>query len=301
MCSETAGPSWRIRALRTLLRAVPRGRYRLLDALAPTRGQLIAPLAPELGAARFECDLSDALAREVCFTGLYEPPVTRVFQRHLRRGGTVVDAGANWGYFSLIAAALCGPEGQVLAIEPDPRQFAALSRNLALNGFTQVHAAQAAAASRAGSVTLVGYEDGAANRGVSRVTGGVDAEGAPGRFAATAVTVDALTEPYPAVDLVKIDVEGAEDLVLAGMQAGLAAQRYRAILLELHPALLRARGVDPESCITLLTRCGYRGWTIDAAPAAYRRAVDPAAPIDSLLRPLDEWRQSAWPHLLWLC
>ena len=105
----------------------------------------------------------------------------------------------------------------------------------------------------------------------------------------------------PRVDLVKIDVEGAEDLVLHGMQAGLAGRRYRAILLELHPGLLQARGVDPESCVRLLRDRGYRGWTIDASPAAYRRAIDPQAPIEPLLRPLDEWRGSAWPHLLWLC
>ena len=293
--------AWRIRALRTLLRRVPRGRYRLLGALAPRHGHLVAPLADELGAARFHCDLSDSLSREVCFTGLYEPPVTRVFQRHVRRGGIVVDAGANWGYFSLIAAALCGDEGQVIAVEPDPRQFEALARNVALNGFAHVQAVRAAAAGAAGQLTLIGYEDGEGNRGVSRVAAATEDDLPSRRFETPAVTIDALTPASAVVDLVKIDVEGAEDLVLEGMRAGLAARRYRAILLELHPGLLRARGVDPESCIARLRDCGYRGWTIDASPAAYRRAIDPAAPIEPLLRPLEEWHRSAWPHLLWLC
>jgi FkbM family methyltransferase len=295
------GPPWRVRALRGLLRRVPRGRYGLLASVAPSRGRFTARLADDLGGARFDCDLADALSREVCFTGLYEPPVTRVFQRHVPGGGTVVDAGANWGYFSLIAAALCGPQGRVVALEPDARQFEALSRNVALNGFAHVTAVRAAAAASAGSLTLIGYEDAAANRGVSRVTAPRDDESAAGRFQVPAVTIDATTSRYAAVDLVKIDVEGAEDLVLQGMQDGLAARRYRAVLLELHPGLLQARGVDPASCVRVLIENGYRGWTIDASPAAYRRAIDPAAAVEPLLRPLDDWRRSAWPHLLWLC
>jgi FkbM family methyltransferase len=284
-----------------LLRRLPRGRYRLLAAFAPSRGRLIATLADELGAARFDCDLSDSLSREVCFTGLYEPPVTRVFQRHVPRGGTVVDAGANWGYFSLIAAALSGADGRVIALEPDPRQFEALSHNLSLNGFTHVQPLPAAAAAVAGQLTLAGYDDDAVNRGVSRVIGSPDGEESSRRFTVQALTIDAVTAAFAAVDLVKIDVEGAEDLVLQGMREGLASRRYRAILLELHPGLLRARGVDPESCVQLLLDYGYRGWTIDASPAAYRRAIDPALDVETLLRPLMEWRAAAWPHLLWLC
>ena len=290
--------NWRERILRGFLRRVPRGRYRLLDLLAPSRGRVIASLADDLGGARFEADLSDSLSREVCFTGMYEPPIARVFQRHVPSGGTVVDAGANWGYFTLIAAAACGRGGRVIALEPDPRQFDALNRNVAMNGFTQVRTLRAAAAASAGTVSLVGYDDRDANRGTSRLA--APGEGAGHHFEAAAETIDAITGSMT-VDLVKIDVEGAEDLVLQGMQPGLAMKRYRAILLELHPALLRTRGLDAEVCVRRLLDAGYRGWTIDASPAAYRAAIDPDVPIEDLLRPIDEWRRSAWPHLLWLC
>src|SRR5688500_3774521 len=115
-------PPWRIRALRGLLRRLPRGRYRAL-ASAPARGRSTSRVAEEIGGARFDCDLSELLSREVCFTGLYEPPVTRVFQRQLRPGGTAIDVGSNWGYFTLLAAAAVGTSGAVIALEPDPRQF----------------------------------------------------------------------------------------------------------------------------------------------------------------------------------
>ena len=293
---------WRIRALRGLLRRLPRGRYRAL-ASAPDKGRFTARLAVEVGGAMFDCDLSDLLSREVCFTGLYEPPVTRVFQRQLRPGGTVMDVGANWGYFTLIAAAATGPSGAVVSLEPDPRQYETLARNIEMNGFTHVKPVRAAASAQAGRVTLVGYADDEENRGVTRIAGGAD-RGAPDatrQFEVDAVTIDGLMPPVREVDLVKIDVEGAEDLVLEGMRDGLALHRYRAVLLELHPRLLQARGVEPEACIRLLQQYGYRGWTIDASERAYRRAIDPGRSIEPLLRPLEEWRLTPWPHLLWLC
>ncbi len=119
-------------------------------------------------------------------------------------------------------------------------------------------------------------------------------------FAVPFIALDEIAGTAP-VDMVKIDVEGAEDLVLAGMRDGLSGRRYRAILLELHPALLQARGVDPMTCVRLLLDHGYSGWTIDGSPRAYRRALAPSSSPEALLQPLDDWRNSPWPHLLWLC
>src|SRR5262249_26777278 len=145
---------WRVRAVRGLLRLTPRGRYTLLGTIAPSRGRFIGRLAGDVGGARFDCDLHDLLAREACFTGLYEPPVTRVFQHYARKGGSVADVGANWGYFTLVAASAVGSTGSVLAFEPDPRQFAALSHNVALNAFQCVTAEQAAVSNAGGRVKL---------------------------------------------------------------------------------------------------------------------------------------------------
>ncbi|MGH9409003.1 MAG: FkbM family methyltransferase [Vicinamibacterales bacterium] len=285
--------------LRAVVRHVPRGRYRLVSA-APARGRFIASLSHDLGGARFHCDMSNELSREACLTGMYEPPVSRLIRAHVTAGGTMVDAGANWGYFSLVAAAAVGPNGTVLALEPDPRQFAALTANAALNKYDRIDARQVAAATGDGQATLHGYNDSDTNRGVSRLDD-APGDGPVGRsFTVRCIALDDLVGGA-CVDVVKIDVEGAEDLVLGGMRRGLNARRYRTIVLELHPALLRQRGVEPETVIQTLADHGYRGATIDMSASAYRRAIHRSIRPDSLLLPLDRWHESRWPHLLWRC
>jgi FkbM family methyltransferase len=276
---------------------MPRGRYAVLSRWGPRQGRFVTRLSRDLGGALFDCDLADAIAREACLTGYYEPPVTRVMQRLAAPGGTIVDAGANWGYFSLLAAVAAGDQGSVIALEPDPRHFARLTRNVEMNRFTSIRALQVAAASRDGIVTLAGYADDAENRGVSRIA---DRANTAHRFDVSCTTIDRVTASCARVDVVKIDVEGAELDVLGGMRDGLASARYASIVLELHPALLQEQGVDPAECIQALLGHGYRGYSIDLAPQAYRSATAPDTPVEALLRPLDEWRGSPWPHLLWL-
>jgi FkbM family methyltransferase len=281
--------------MRAALRRLPRGSYRFLSAM-PHMGRFHATLAQDVGGARFACDLSDTIAHEAYFTGIYEPPVTRVVQAYLSGGAVCVDAGANWGYFTLVAAAAVGAAGRVIALEPDPRMRDALEENVDLNGFVQVATLAVAAASHEGRGRLAGYADSSANRGVSRLA---DANASGPVFDVRCATIDDLTADVRRVDLLKIDVEGAEYDVLRGMRDGLASSRYGAIVLELHPELLRARGVSPAACIDLLRDAGYEGWTIDVSPRTYRRARDPRVRCDELLGPLDAWTRAPWPHLLW--
>jgi FkbM family methyltransferase len=293
---QPARPLW-VSIARAVISRMPRGRYAVLSRWRPRRGRFVTQLGIEAGGAWFACDLGDAIAREACLTGLYEPPVTRIVQRWLPRGGTLVDAGANWGYFSLLGAAQVGPAGRVIALEPDPRQFARLRANVALNGLTNVTALAVAAGAREGIATLIGYAEGADNRGVSRVAE-IGAAGA--HYEVRCATIDALTASCRRVDVVKIDVEGAEPDVLNGMHTGMGERRYAAIVLELHPGLLRGGGIDPAACVEVLASHGYRGWTIDLSAHAYRMAADPRAGIERLLRPLGDWPTMTWPHLLWL-
>src|SRR5438309_11327765 len=90
-------PRW-VRLAVPLLRRLPAGRYRIMEWLCRNRPAVfLARMPSAAGQFSFRCDLGDLIAREVCFTGCYEPQETTLVQTILRPGMTFVDVGANWG------------------------------------------------------------------------------------------------------------------------------------------------------------------------------------------------------------
>jgi FkbM family methyltransferase len=297
----TSGPPLAIRLARRLIPRLPLGRYRASRALSrvPFSPFYAAMPAPEDGLV-FECDLRDVIARDVCLAGVYEPQETLVVRSTLGPGLTFVDVGANWGYFTLLAAALVGPTGHVVGIEPDPRLLLRLRRNVDANRLTWVRVLDVAVAEAEATVSLRGYSARSENFGVSRVVAGALA--GPDVFQVRARALDDVLRGFERVDLVKIDVEGGEAGALAGMRRLLAARVVRRLLLELHPAELAELGRSVHDVYGPLADAGYRGFTIDHAPATTRRAAyGRPGDVAALLRPLEPGRAlDAWPHQLWL-
>lgn len=295
-----AAPLW-VELSRRLVRALPRGRYPLMSWLCrnPPR-----PFIASLDVARprmsFVCDVRDAIAREACFMGYYEPQETVVVRSLLEPGRCFVDVGANWGYFSLLGAGLVGPAGRVIALEPHPALFAALAENLRRNGLSHVTALRVAASDRDGEMNLAGFAGDGENSGLSRLTDEPDPS-VP-NFKVPARTLEELLDEQGVgtVDLLKMDIEGGEGAVLPSLARGLSAGRYRHILLELHPAALERQGRSAAALIDGLLAHGYRAWSVDHSREAFRRAAYrlPETP-GSFLRPLDSRASLAdWPHLL---
>ena len=303
MAELRAAPAW-VRLAAAAVRLAPAGRYRAMNRLCRRPpAAFLRRLPAELGGYSYACDLRDSIAREVCFTGRYEPQDTALLRRLLKPGMTFVDVGANWGYFTLLAAHLVGSGGRVLSVEPDPRLYGVLCENVERNRLRQVSAHRVAASDRDGTLTLAGFDESGGNFGLSRVVEEEPDGGA--RFSVPARSLDALLDEqggFGRVDVLKMDIEGAEDLALAGMRAGLAGGRYRCVLLELHPTLLAERSRSVGEVVGLLAGAGYRGWRIDHTPAATRRAAySSRVRVGEFLSPLgrDEPLE-AWPHLLWL-
>jgi FkbM family methyltransferase len=130
---------------------------------------------------------------------------------HVRPGYRFIDIGANVGAYSLFVAARAGRDARVLAVEPQPGVFAKLSTNIGLNPFGTIKAVACAVADKAGDLTL--FLD-ARNEGESSMR-------TLRSSAANAVKVPAVplaqllvSEGFAHVDAMKIDVEGAEDLIL---------------------------------------------------------------------------------------
>lgn len=153
--------------------------------------------------------------------GTNELPVQEAIRDHLSPGAVFFDVGANVGFFSLLAARLVGPTGAVHAFEPVPANAACIRANVAANRF--------------GNVTVwpmaVGRAPGTATMRLARHPGGAtlagDLQDPAGTLTVEVVTLDGLVGrgALPAPTLVKVDVEGAEADVLAGMTAVLDEHR----------------------------------------------------------------------------
>ncbi|MET0626549.1 MAG: FkbM family methyltransferase [Pyrinomonadaceae bacterium] len=293
-------PRW-VALGRRAVRVLPRGRYPLMSWLCRRPGRpFVSPLDVTRRRLSFVCDLGDAIAREACFMGHYEPQETVVVRSLLGAGGCFVDVGANWGYFTLLAADLVGPAGRVVALEPHPSLFAALEENVGRNRLTRVTPLRVAAADRDGEMNLAGFGRGVENSGVSRLTDEPDPS-TPNFNVPTRLLETVLDEHgVGPVDLLKMDIEGGEGLVLPTLAGGLSSGRYRRILLELHPAALARRGQSAAGLVEMLLGYGYRGWRIDHSRAAFRRAAYRLPPSpESFLLPLDPAALTAdWPHVL---
>jgi FkbM family methyltransferase len=191
--------------------------------------------------SRLVLDVTEFTAGPLYFGGAaYEPRTAECFCQRLGPGSTFVDIGANHGYFSMLAASLVGPSGRVTAFEPNPAVFEQLRTHVALNGFEQrVTAWPWALADRPESGACLYLSQVDSNSGLSSLTPSADTMRAGGLSDTRTIPVPVETfdrwfaaSGLDRIDLVKIDVEGAEARVVAGMSEALASRRIRAIVCE---------------------------------------------------------------------
>lgn len=172
----------------------------------------------------------------------YEPGTTRIFQETLKPGMVVVDIGAHVGYYTLLAAKQVGPTGKVYAFEPEQANHAILVKNIALNHYGNVVAARMAVSDQKGGATLYLTALDSGRHSIYR-------HGLPERGTAPVetTTLDSFleSEGWPNVDIIKIDVEGAEVAVLNGMTGLTEKCANLKIIIEFNPALLQDAGVAP--------------------------------------------------------
>jgi FkbM family methyltransferase len=210
--------------------------------------------------------------------GGVDPYLTEWVVSSVRPGDTVIDLGGHIGYYTLLLARQVGPTGRVLSFEPDPVNFTLLAENVALNGYRNVEVFPLAVGDRAGTVTLHRSSD---NAGDHRIWQGDDEA-----RAGVPVHVVSLDEFFGgrqlAVDLVKLDVQGAEPAAVRGMRRLLDRRRHLRLVTEFWPYGLSGAGCEPLQFLDLLASLGFRLHVIDEANRLLR-----------LVRPEDATRMVA--------
>lgn len=190
--------------------------------------------------------------------GMYEPLTMRLLFRHLARGSTFVDVGANIGVFTIPLAKQVGTDGRVLAIEPSPRIFPYLRDNVQMNRLGNVRL-QNCAAYHCDQSEVPFYESPQDQFGM----GSLGAQFHEQPVAVPAQTLDSLLEKEGLhhVDLLKVDVEGYEQSVFKGAQRLLSAPDAPILLFEFCDwAETRAAGGHAGNAQRLLWDYGYEIW-----------------------------------------
>jgi FkbM family methyltransferase len=190
--------------------------------------------------------------------GAYQPHLTGLFERTLAPGMTFVDVGANIGYFSLLAGRIVGETGAVVAIEPGERNCVLLHRSAVRNRLRNIRLHPCAISDR--RETLVYLPQGS-NGTITGLPG--DGEVPSGGRLVPATTLDDLVASLDRVDVIKIDVEGAEARVLRSAAATL--ERHRPLVVsEFSPLLLEeVSGVTGDAYLAQLLDLGYELSVVD--------------------------------------
>ncbi|MBX9708355.1 MAG: FkbM family methyltransferase [Caulobacteraceae bacterium] len=220
-------------------------------------------------------------AAHLMLDGMWEPWLTVFMAQRIKPGMRVVDAGANHGYYTVLFADLVGAEGRVVAVEPNPVTASFLTRTVKVNGFdARVDIFEMALTA----------EDHQRLRFVAPVSEPKNArlvlEGEPDTvetIEVNGVRLDTLIADWPRVDFMKIDVEGAEEAMLAGAW-GVVVRDRPDMLLEFNAS----RCADPAGLLDRLE--ALYGHTVMAVqhdcaahPVSRAQVLDRSNPEDWLL------------------
>jgi FkbM family methyltransferase len=219
----------------------------------------------------FEVDLASFLEWQLWAFGSFEGHFAELFRYLVTLGDRCLDVGANVGVHTIRLAKLAGPDGEVIAIEPDPDLARRASGNVQLNQVSNVRIIQAAAADR--NATALLYRPGTvdANRARASLLHHAYLTGLAQEV--PTVTIDDIRPDR--VALIKIDVEGAEAAVVAGAAATIARNRP-AIIFEYAPKSLSCQVSSPFDWLSgqgyeLLLIRYRRNWITGRGGLALRR------------------------------
>jgi FkbM family methyltransferase len=266
----------------------PECRNRLIEALDADEG---APVATSVDDLTIYVDPNDHVIGEFLRQqGAYEPDVTAAVRRYLSPGACFVDVGAAFGYYSVVAGRCVGSGGTVIAIEPGPQNQRLLLLNLQANAVETAEVHQVALSDEP---AIWRYGRSGANGQITPFDGDPRSLGSYDLVRAT--TLDRLVGER-AVEVMKIDVEGAEGRVLRGGEATLK-RSMPVVLFEFSPPSLEATSGMAGG--ELLGFLGSLGYNVDFTEGHLATATPRSS--DEIMEAFDDYAGDhldliAWPR-----
>ena len=255
-----------LRRLTRALAAMPGG----TRCLHLARYVLPKPKAP-ITIADFDGDLkmtlrlNDHMQGFIFWRGGYSRDLAGLLDRILRPGMTVIDAGANVGEITLLAAKRVAPGGTVIAFEPVREIADALRANLVANGFDHAVVRMIALSDAEGTLPIYRarepIRDGSINDGLASLYVGERDRVEAGTIPVTTLDHQVAELGLTKVDVIKMDIEGAELPALRGAEAVLRRDRP-VLIIEVQEEAARAAGYATADLFSYLSQLGYRFETI---------------------------------------
>jgi len=176
---------------------------------------------------------------------------SEIYKSTVKNGMTVLEIGANIGFFTMLFAKLAGENGKVFAFEPDPDNFRLLEKNIKANNYKNAECVRKAVSKRTGTARLFISEE---HHGDHRIFDSFD-----GRRSVEieTVAIDDFMPQGASVDFIKMDIQGAEYSALQGMERTIKNSGPLIMLCEFSPALLRKAGSSPMEFLKKLETLGF--------------------------------------------
>lgn len=198
-----------------------------------------------------------------------------LFEREIPRGGTVLDVGANIGHYTLAFAKAVGPQGKVFAFEPEPANLDLLKKNIEANKYGNVQIIPAAVGDHNGEIEFFlsgsnpgGHQVWDMQKKISSLPEGDGRKLLAEREKRRAMKVrlvaldDFLKDYTKPINFIKMDVEGAEGGVLAGMKNILENNPDLKFHFEFIPSIMRLFGTDPRKFLETFAGYGFRFYSL---------------------------------------
>jgi hypothetical protein len=167
--------------------------------------------------------------------GTFEPFETQILKKEIKKGNFVVDVGASIGYYTLLFAKWTGSKGKVFSFEPSYEKFSILKKNVRMNNYKNVFLVQKYVSNKSTN-----------------------------NFEINSISLDDFFGKYDnTINLIKMDIEGAEGLAMKGMKMLLEKNKDIKILTEFHTIELRRCGIDPNDFLNNLKQLGFSLYNIN--------------------------------------
>lgn len=182
--------------------------------------------------------------------GYWDPPLSGALEQTLKEGMVFVDVGAYIGYFSLFAARIVGKRGRVIAFEPDEHNFSLLEKNVEKNGYSNIETIKKAVSNKDGAAYFYLKKENLSAHTLAKERNTIEVE-------VETTTLDSFFGKNRRVDVIKIDVEGAEPAVFQGMQSLVQANKKIKLIFEFYPRAIERFGYSPEQFLHDLKNAGF--------------------------------------------